>query len=1075
MQNLLRMSARKIVLRRLRRRGKLFQKAFLLVILLALPTQAERLSVKIYTSAQGLGHSYVARIFRDPQGFLWFCTSDGLSRYDGQNFTTYGLDDGLAFPSFTYFLRTSDNAYWAATNGSGVCRFNDFPTPPDQVVRISVKEKTKRLFTVYPVGDSKATNRINSLYEDRDGRLWAGSDAGLFMMNLRNGEKTFTPVELKIPMYSDKLVQIWTILEDGEGSLWIGTKYGLVRRLPDGRMLHYRLRLSSENTDTVYALMIDRENRFWLGHQAGLLVFKPRANSLTIADNTPPWNSLTEPKTTSTLHGAILPTTEGEARWLTTADGLGGNTVLALNQFLNGHIYIITTESLTEFDGKRFQVFSKAEGLSERLTPTIVEDIAGNIWMASVNDGVIKIIRNGFVTFGEADGLQSNLITQIFSDQSGETYFFGAGWQVCHFDENRFTSVRLNLPANISDAKWNGSHKILKDHMGDWWITTNEGLFRFPQVNRFEELASVRPKVVYTKQDGLAGNDVTRLFEDAHGDIWISTFAPDREVVSRWERATEKFTRYSDADGLPPLNSASAYCEDGAGNLWIGFRDDGVARYKDGKFTQFTKNEGIPEGVIYDIHMDRAKRLWIASLGSPGGLLRTDNSDALLPDFKKYTTADGLASTRILCMAEDALGRMYIGTSRGVDRLDPQTDEIKNYTVADGLLTGDILTADTDRNGYIWVSTRQGLLRLTPESGHPTPPPPAMISGLQVAGTIYDISPFGQFEITGLEFGPNENQLQIDFLGLSFSTGAALRFQYKIEGAAQDWSAPTEQRTVNASLQPGTYRFLVRAVTTEGVMSLQPASISFTILRPLWQRWWFVTLAILLLAYLSYIFYRYRVSRLVELERVRTRIATDLHDDIGSSLSQVSVLSEVINRRIGSNSDVAEPLSMIAGLSRDLADSMNDIVWAINPARDHLSDLSHRMRRFASDVFTARDLKFSFHAPDDQHDVRMGADMRREVFLIFKESVNNVVRHSQCAEADIEFTVKDGWLRLVIKDNGKGFKVDSDKDGNGLTSMHRRAQKLDGILRIFSEEGLGTTVTLRAPIGRRKWRRNRQT
>jgi ligand-binding sensor domain-containing protein/signal transduction histidine kinase len=1065
----------KIAPHRLKRRARLLQTAFLLVMVVAAPTLAERLSVKIYTPAQGLAHSYVARIFCDPQGFLWFCTTDGLSRFDGQNFITYGLDEGLAFPSFTYFLRTTDGAYWVATNGSGVCRFNDSPSLTNQAVKPAVKEKTKRLFTVYPVGDSKASNRINVLYEDRAGRLWAGSDGGLFVMNAGQGEKAFIPVELGITAHPDRLAQVWAILEDSEGSLWIGTKYGLVRRLPDGRMLQYRLRPSAENTDVVYALLIDREKRFWLGHQAGLLVCKPRSGSLPAADGALPWESPVENKTLYAAALASLPTAVGEARWLTSADGLGGNKVLALSQFANGHIYIVTAESLTEFDGRRFQVFSKAEGLSDRHSPTVVEDIAGNIWMASVNDGVMKIVRNGFVMFDEADGLRSTFISQIFSDRSGETYFFGSGWQVCHFDKTRFTTVRLNLPPDIADADWQATHKILKDHLGDWWITTNKGLFRFPQVGRFEELAYARPKAVYTQQDGLAGNDVTRLFEDSRGDIWVTTFAPDREVLSRWERATGRFTRYSDANGLPPLNAASAYCEDVAGNLWIGFRDDGVARYKDGQFTQFTKPQGIPEGTIYDMHLDRAKRLWIASMGSLGGLLRTDNADAPLPDFKTYTTAHGLTSTRILCMAEDGLGRMYTGTSRGVDRLDPRTDEVKNYTVADGLLTGEVVSAAADRNGYMWFGTRQGLLRLTPESERATPPPSIFINGLQVAGRTYDISPFGQFAITGLEFAPGEDQLQIDFFGLSFSTGGALRFQYKIEGGSQDWSAPTEQRTLNASLQPGAYRFLVRAVTSEGVTSLEPASLSFTILRPLWQRWWFVTLVILLAAYLSYVFYRYRVSRLVELERVRTRIATDLHDDIGSSLSQVAVLSEVIGRRIGSGSDVAEPLSMIAGLSRDLADSMNDIVWAINPARDHLSDLSHRMRRFASDVFTARDLKFSFHAPDDQHDIRMGADMRREVFLIFKEGVNNLARHSQCSEARIEFTVKDGWLRLAIEDNGNGFQVDGDKDGNGLTSMHRRARKLEGVLRIFSEKGRGTTVTLRAPLGRRSWRRNGQS
>jgi len=178
-------------------------------------TQAERLSIKTYTSAQGLAHSYVPRIFRDPQGFLWFCTPDGLSRFDGQNFTTYGLDDGLSFPEFTYFLRTSDGAYWVATNGSGVCKFNYSESA--RSVSVSVKEKSKRLFTTYQVGDTQASNRVNVLYEDKEGRLWAGSDGGLFVMNARSGEQAFLPVEMGIQSHPDRLVQIWAILEDSEG------------------------------------------------------------------------------------------------------------------------------------------------------------------------------------------------------------------------------------------------------------------------------------------------------------------------------------------------------------------------------------------------------------------------------------------------------------------------------------------------------------------------------------------------------------------------------------------------------------------------------------------------------------------------------------------------------------------------------------------------------------------------------------------------------------------------------------------------------------------------------------------
>ena len=212
---------------------------------------------------------------------------------------------------------------------------------------------------------------------------------------------------------------------------------------------------------------------------------------------------------------------------------------------------------------------------------------------------------------------------------------------------------------------------------------------------------------------------------------------------------------------------------------------------------------------------------------------------------------------------------------------------------------------------------------------------------------------------------------------------------------------------------------------------------------------------------------RSREERFAELERVRRRIATDLHDDIGSSLTQISLLSEVMRTRVDrDDSRLTEPLSMIARASRELVDSIGDIVWAINPQKDHLSDLTLRMRRFASDVFTARNIQFRLSEPDEEQDVRLGANIRREVFLIFKESVNNVVRHSGCIEAEIEFQVAEQHLALRVSDNGKGFDFSATANGHGLTSMRERAKDIGGRLEISSNGGKGTTVSLIVPLGR---------
>jgi signal transduction histidine kinase len=337
---------------------------------------------------------------------------------------------------------------------------------------------------------------------------------------------------------------------------------------------------------------------------------------------------------------------------------------------------------------------------------------------------------------------------------------------------------------------------------------------------------------------------------------------------------------------------------------------------------------------------------------------------------------------------------------------------------------------------------------------------------LRVAGESYLTSELGEGEIPRFELEPNRNQLQIEFFGLGAAAGDELRYQYWLEGADKNWNAPTEQRNVNyASLSPGRYRFVVRAVAGDGAVSQKPATVEFTILRPVWQRWWFLALAALVVAAGAYWIYRTRVARLLALERVRTRIATDLHDDLGSNLSQIAILSDVLLRGVGRDDRaMAKLLSLISTTANESVEAMSDIVWAINPKADSFQNLIWRMRRFASDAFTATSIEFEFRAPDVDRHVAMGADVRREVFLFFKEAVNNVIRHSQCTRAEIEARLDGDDLLLRIYDNGKGFDTTQDSDGHGLVNIRQRARNLAGTLEMTSAHGSGTSITLRAPL-----------
>jgi signal transduction histidine kinase len=236
-----------------------------------------------------------------------------------------------------------------------------------------------------------------------------------------------------------------------------------------------------------------------------------------------------------------------------------------------------------------------------------------------------------------------------------------------------------------------------------------------------------------------------------------------------------------------------------------------------------------------------------------------------------------------------------------------------------------------------------------------------------------------------------------------------------------------------------------------------------------------VTIAAVATALAVYALSRYRLSKLLELERVRTRIASDLHDDIGANLTRIAVLSEVAHSRLTGAKDqewevkdeiasIENPLSSIAQISRESVASMSDIVWATNLRRDHLIDLVQRMRRIASEVFVGRGTHFEFRAPDSEKGLKLGVDVRRGVFLIFKEAVNNAPRHSGCTVVNIELRVERSSIMLTVRDNGTGFDSEAPTEGNGLVSMKRRAANLGGELQLNSTIGKGTELILRAPL-----------
>ena len=1064
--------------------------------------RAERLPVKIYTSADGLGSSFIDSMFRDSRGFMWFCTRDGLSRFDGSRFVNYQIGEKDAPPGIETIYETRDGNYWISTTG-GVFRFN-----PNEISQPDAANP--RLNAEY------VTGWRGTFFEDSKGNFWMAS-VNIFHLEEQDGKKIFQKVDWGIPPKPNVTFVAYEIHETNDGSLWAFTSWGIVRRLPDTRMVIYSYDNIIYGGGGGVSMLADKSGRIWVTLTNQIFVIKPE-----------PIESLKETgqitvkplKATSVIElkpeeSVSLPKKGGEIFQFTNREFIEKSAVKRLFQTSDGDIWMTAEDVLLQFSDSVLHLHSDNEGLPNVMA-RIAEDSAGNVWISGYA-GLARLDRNGMVTFSKADGASSARTFAINESADGTLYFANPDSHITRFDGAKFQSVRPAVEPNSTNL-WTSRFTFLASN-GDWWILTNGKLYRFSGVTNFADLEGKTPTKTYTTADGLKSNGMFQIYEDSSGDIWVSTRGTSSEVhgLARLKKGEEKFYTFTQAEGFPSKTAPSSFAEDRHGNIWFGFYEGGLARFDGERFNVFTQAEGLPEGIVLDLHLDSKGRLWGASSNS--GLFRIDDTSAKIPAYVRIFTDQGLSSNNIRTITEDRFGRIYAGTASGVDRLSPDTGQFKHYSVNDGLAADFVVDSHCDKTGNLWFATHNGVSRLVPLPDEKSSAPRIFLGGLRIAGVEQSVSDLGNAEIEKGELAHTENNLQIEFFGLDFRAGETLRYQYKLEGADADWSAPNELRTVTyGNLQPATYRFLVRAVNSDGISSENPAVVSFKILPPIWARWWFIALCVLLVAFIIAAFYGYRLARLreinaaleearlaeenlrksreerlAELEKVRSRIATDLHDDIGASLTQIAILSEVAQAQSKGNG-ASEPLTKITNVSNELVGTMSDIVWSINPTKDHLSDLTQRMRRFASDVLAAREIGFQFAVPEANEEITVNTNLRREVFLIFKESINNIVKHSHANHVRIELNISEKYLTLEISDDGRGFMskpsavagglierseptaknftlqppATADRsdnfDGNGILSMQKRALEMGGEIEIVSEIGKGTTVKLQLPL-----------
>lgn len=1011
--------------------------ALCLILVFFSSINAERLPVKTYTTADGLPRDKVTRIRQDSRGFLWFCTSEGISRFDGFEMKSFTIADGLPDRFVEDFLETKNGRIYIAT-GKGLARLNPHG------LRGSAENP---LFSVFSPDNSK-TVRILRLYEDTENRVLVGTSDGLYKLSEKDEKIGFENIPLGEPLKITGSINsfsnyVTAILRDSRGVLWIGTEgSGLYRLDLNGKLRRFTLE-NGLGDNHISDLLEMRDGRLWTSMRSGAKA------GICLLDGENTENPV--------------------KKCYSQKDGLPTTWIPDLLETSDGNFWLATVTGLCAWQGTDSEFVCKTYTAKNGLCNSafaLAEDKDGNLWTGS-ECGAAKIARYGLTAYGIADGLDSNSINSIFENSAGDLFVSTIGEKraVSRFDGEKFA---LAVPASAQFSAytgWGWHQTVLQDSRGAWWMPNGEGIFRSPNNTDFENLARSPFEKLRTNA---IGTEAFRVFEDSHGNIWLGTTGLANELL-RWERATNTWHNYTKNVGLPSVRIVTAFAEDRNGNIWIGtgsddtkeYQEGFLLRYSDGKFLKISETDAafsgkLPRGWMRDLFVDSKNRLWIAS--TEDGVWRLDDTNGEDFKFVKYTTAEGLTSNATTAVTEDKYGRIYVGTWRGIDRITTETGQIEKFTTADGLPINYIFAAYRDRKNNLWFATNQGLARFLPEPLRERKPPNILITGLRVEGIAQPISILGETSIPNLELSSDKRQITIDFLGLGASLGEKLKYEYRFGNT--DWTA-TDERTVNfANLGASAYRFEVRAQTADKIYSRIPAAVSFRIAAPLWQRWWFLLSAAALLGFLIYLISKSRLRRALELEKVRTRIATDLHDDIGANLTRISLLSEVARQNAENGN--GNLLSSIADIARESVSSMNDIVWAIAPEHDSLSDLTRRMRSFAEEMFALSDIELEFQA--DAADLKLSVGVRRDLLLIFKEAVNNAAKHSDCTRVQIYFGFENSLLLLQIKDDGKGFDTNEIYEGQGLRSILRRADSLGGYLTIEAKHG--TKVEFSMPLSK---------
>jgi ligand-binding sensor domain-containing protein/signal transduction histidine kinase len=860
-------------------------------------------------------------------------------------------------------------------------------------------------FTHFMKTDGLPDNQVQCLWEDRAGSLWIGGETGL----VRFKDGRFAGYAQNDPLRNNSIKALY---EDEQGILRVATVKGLVSINAEGLVSADNFGLGPV-TNVLKAVRGDRSGRLWLGATDGLICLTDGRRVNYTGGQTLP------ERITTCIHedqaGQLWAGTYGGLR--RRGEGLQPSTpgkvgvedvVNTIFEDREQTLWIGGRDGLYRLSRARFAALTKQDGLNGNNVVSVLEDRTGAMWFGTWDGGVTRLKENQFTVITSTNGLTSDRVLSLHESRAGGLY---VGTDLP--GEINLLSRRLvnDLPPV---SFFNAPIRVIhEDDTGTLWAGTGKGLYaiRGQQFN------------TYTTTNGLAGSNVTAICP-AGTQLWIGTDGG----LSRWTGAG--FVNLTTRDGLSH-NYVNAIYEDAAHALWVGTKGGGVNRIQAGKITSYTTREGLFNDDVYEILEDDSGHLWMSCRR---GIFRVNRS--------QFEALDRGEITQLNCTAfgrEDGLA----------------TVQCNGVAKPAGWKSQD---------GRLWFPTIRGVVAVASGIKINERPPPVVIEEIVVDGrALAPVQPPGDGPPV-LRVPPGRGRLEIHYTALSLRAADKNHFKHRLTGVDDEWVDAGHQRVAyyNA-VRPGRYQFQVIASNNDGVWNDAGAKLTLLVAPHFWQTWWFRAVLIAAPIGLVMLFYQARAARRRGLENLRTQIAADLHDDVGSRLTKVAMMTELADRETPPGDPGKPHLQNIARSVRDITRAMDEIVWTINPQNDTLENLANYIFHYAQEYFQDTGVRCRLNFPPDLSRQRISTRERHHLFMAVKEALNNVLKHAAATEVRIGLLLTDKHLLIEITDNGRGLAGGRpDPTGAGLANMQARLAEISGEFQWHAEPA-GTTITLRLP------------